>query len=848
MATLFDDHQSHPAMTLQLKVPFKEFAYVTARTPAEIKQMRPSGVCEKGRSKEKQSDAYQQVQKLKKQPMRREGGMIILTERYAPKSGFPGRLWSAGSQGMWGPLRSLVFKDMTELDQTRSVHRIANYVANTFGVSTSVVPYFLEHHEECIRKTMGEQGCGKKKAKLLFNLAWTTQTPLKGINDAFLKTFDKEAKAIRTKLMQIGALDWIAQAADYDPGSFMTKLTHFVETKLSASVLHAMQDHGVHVHAWVHDGLYIDRDHHQSVELQELAHAACEAVAPGINMTWGWKLPDPTVYDMDGRAVHTLSVPDDFVPSASRENEWDPETRPTYDDFQDPREGKEDMVYTGLYTRFSQTHCKVGASFVASDKQPGIYTYPDEAKLIKEYKHLVTFAPPEIATDADGQEYLQEGEKEPNFIVSWLKDYRMDPLYLKDKTEGNYWKYFDCVPNIKECPDDCFNTWRGLAAEDMPAIDWDTEDCTTARECLAKFLGHIKMLCIGNTVEYNFLLDLLAQSVQYPQNKLGIMICLVGPKGCGKTILWTLIQAMIGHGACFETEKPDLDIWGDNNSCIMGKYFLRIMEATKKGFKDHIEAARAKITDEVMRVRALYGAADNIKSFHRFYLDTNNEDCIPDEHDERRFFIIKCSDEKIGQHEYFADLADAIKSPAGVRAFYEFLMARPCKPHYMGKDIPVGDFARKLKDHNRSHGDLFVQAIVEDQRIVQAKITWSVDEVYKFYTEWQAHGNEYSRTKCAVMKLLDLGSIAGITTARPIDPVTNKQYRAYTFDLACLRKRYGIDRAIADEKKAQAVRAGGSSTLIDMVAGEAPAAPLPEIDVDADIAHFLEPPSKRQRL
>lgn len=835
-------------MTLQLKVPRTEFAYVTSRTPAEIKMLRPSEVCAKGKAKEAQSDTYQQAQKLKAQTMRREGDTIILTERYAPpKSGFPGRLCSFGSQNMWRPIRSLLFKDMAELDQARSVHRIVKYVADTVGVRTPFLAHYLEHHDECIRNAMIAEGCDKGKAKLLFNLAWTTDAPLQWIKDDFLKSFDREAKAVREKLMQVEALDWIVQAAN-GAGSFMTKLTHFVETKLSASVLHALQEHGVHVHAWVFDGLYIDRSHYQSVELQELAHEACEAVAPGINMTWGWKLPDPTVYDLDGRAVHTLSVPDDFVPAPSRWNEWDPETQPTYDDFQDPREGREDTTYPGLYTLFSQTHCKVGAAFVDSDKQPGKYTFPDEARLIKEYKHRVTFAPPEIATDEDGQEYLQAGVKQPNFINLWLKDHRMDPLYLKDKTGGNYWKYFDCFPDDTDCPEGCFNTWRGFAAEDLDAIDWGTED-TTARECLAMYLGHIKMLC-NSKVQYDFLLDLLAQSAQYPQNKLGIMICLVGPKGCGKTILWSLIMAVFGEGACFETEKPDLDIWGDNNSCIMGKFFLRIMEAKKKGFKDHIEAARAKITDPTIRVRALYGAADNIKSYHRFYLDTNNEDAIPDEHDERRFFIVKCSDAMIGQHGYFEELANAIKSPAGVRAFYEFLMARPCKPHYMGKDIPVGEFARKLKDHNRTHGDLFVQAIVEDQRIDQVTITWSVDEVYNFYTRWQS-GSEYSRSKSAVIKLLELGSIEGIQLIRPIDKLTKKQYRAYTLDLAALRKRYGIDRAIEAEKRAEVVRAGGSAMLADMAAGVAPAAPLPGIDVDADIDAFLEPPSppsKRQRI
>eukprot|EP00966_Prymnesium_polylepis_P198261 4594600-Prymnesium_polylepis.1 len=81
------------------------------------------------------------------------------------------------------------------------------------------------------------------------------------------------------------------------------------------------------------------------------------------------------------------------------------------------------------------------------------------------------------------------------------------------------------------------------------------------------------MLCNGNAQEYNFLLDLLAHAVQYPEDKVGIMLCLVGPKSCGKTKIWELIQAVFGLIASFETEQPQLDIWGDNNSCIMDKYW-----------------------------------------------------------------------------------------------------------------------------------------------------------------------------------------------------------------------------------------------------------------------------------
>ena len=830
MSTIFDDRRPQPPMTLKLKVSHRTYAYIVSLTPKDIKNMRPSDLCTKGKAKEEQGSTYSKVETFKRQPVRREGDFMIVDERYTPsKSGFPGRLWSHGSQNWWNPLRSLLYEDYAELDQQRSIHRIVKWVCKTFGVRAALLDSFLGNPDAYLRDVMTSEGCTKKQAKYLFQLAWTNEPPLARIKDVFLKAFDAEAKVVRAQLMHVEALKFIVDASN-GPGSFLSNLSYFVEAKLSANVCRALQERGVPVYSSVFDGLYFDRSLYGSTDLQHAAFEACEEVAPGIGMTWGWKYPDPTVYDKDGHAIATISVPDDFVPTAARENEWDPETQPTYDDFADPREGHE-QVYEGMYTNFSQMHCKVGSTFVDSDKQPGKYVFTDETKLIKEYKHRVTYSPPSLAVDADGMEYLRAGEVEKDFIHRWLTDPRMDPLYHKDKSCGNYWKYFDCYPKEDDCPDDCFNTWRGFAADDLTI-----EEEETARDHLRTKLEHIVMLCSGNAEQYNFLLDLLAHAVQYPEDKVGIMLCLVGPKGCGKTQLWNLIRAVFGEAACFETEHPDRDVWGDNNSCIMDKYWVRITEASRKKFAGFIGEVRTKITDPTIRVRALYGAAENVKSYHRFFLDTNHKDAIPDEHGERRFFIIDCSGEKVGDKAYFTRLAKAIESPEGVRAFYELLMKRACKAHYIGDDIPVGEYARKLKDHNRSHGELFVQAIVREQPVDEDVLVATADEIYSFYTKWQTSGHEFDRSKIAVNRMLGLTTFPGIKKKSKIDNATNKWYQEYTFDLVQLRKFYGMDLDIEEARETDANGAQEAAIDVDR-----------DIESVFGVAECEEPSPKRAR-
>jgi hypothetical protein len=102
-------------------------------------------------------------------------------------------------------------------------------------------------------------------------------------------------------------------------------------------------------------------------------------------------------------------------------------------------------------------------------------------------------------------------------------------------------------------------------------------------------------------------------------------------------------------------------------------FFVRIQEASKAQLTGYVGKLRGKVTDNPIRVRDLYCAAANVKNYSRFFLDTNFVDSIPDEHGERRFFIVKCSEAMIGNHEHFDKLRDTISDERVVYAFFDFL-------------------------------------------------------------------------------------------------------------------------------------------------------------------------------
>ena len=242
---------------------------------------------------------------------------------------------------------------------------------------------------------------------------------------------------------------------------------------------------------------------------------------------------------------------------------------------------------------------------------------------------------------------------------------------MKDASRKCKWEFFDMHPDPTKCPSNCFNLWRGFAAEGMaPDVDLEALE-PEVKDGLACLRGHVTMLCeIDGPKHEEFLLDFMAHLVQFPNIKFGVMCCLVGIQGLGKTQLWEAIVRMLGRHRCFETGDPARDVWGDNNDQMRTAFMVRLNETDKTAFKGHLGKVKSLITDTTIRVRSQYGAASNVKSYTRYFSDTNDQDAIPDSNGERRFFMLNCNTAKVGDMAYFNALSAAIQDDRVIRAFY----------------------------------------------------------------------------------------------------------------------------------------------------------------------------------
>ena len=813
----FDWTNQTPAakLSIKVKVPRPEYYYINRLTLKLVKDLWPCS--ETGYKKEDQANLLLSLQRFSKQPHIEGGDYVTVTEVYnPPKSGFPGRLNSNGCQGLVRAVRSNVLKDTSDLDMNNGMPRCMVWACREFGIPAPQLKYYINNRDGetgMLRRIMDTASVSKGKAKQLVIIALTDSNKLRTGSQP-LKKLDAEAKEIQGGLMAVPELQWILTFCKEDnrAGSFMSHLYHFIECKLLMRVYRMLvEEFAVDVAALVFDGLNIaDKSKHGNQEILDRARSVCEEIAPGIDMIWAWKDLDfvleskerQPLTNGDGSAKE-LRVPENYQIPPPKQAEGDAslldlETQPTYDELRNEfslgLSGKDGSEY--------KKHGQVGSEYICVDKEGKAQLF-DTAHFKAKYRHMVYFYEGKI----DGKTVMQSSP----FIGRWMNDERMAPRYIKEKTERYYWEEFDMYPKSSDCPSNVYNLWSGFAAEDM-SRDYNAD----VRAGLLLILEHLKMLCDGNAAQYNFILNILAQAVQYPNIKLGIVLCLVGKQGCGKGFVWEIIERIMGLSACFTTPKPEKDVWGDNNGRMKDAFFVRITEADKKKFAGYVGEMRTIITDKTIRVRSLYCTAANVKNYTRYFFDTNFIDAIPDEHGERRFFIIKCVESMIGNAEYFDKLASTIADDRVIRSLFDFLKARKIKQMYLGKDIPVGAYQKDLKDSRRSLAEQFLEWFVGDQPIeisgspAPTTITLKVDELVEMYKKWQGEG-EFEGSKASITRALQLTHISGVQQIKPWEDIivgdeavedsdqgpnfqktVKKQVRKYVFDLEKLRDRYNI--------------------------------------------------------
>lgn len=366
------------------------------------------------------------------------------------------------------------------------------------------------------------------------------------------------------------------------------------------------------------------------------------------------------------------------------------------------------------------------------------------------------------------EKFDKEGNiKKCNFVTEWLND-------------ENIKKYndVDIYPRNDLCPTDIYNLWSLF---DMELItDWTTDDVS-----LQFILNHIKILCGNELNVYDYFIKWLAQMVQYPDVKTNCPV-LISKQGAGKGTLIRLLEKMFGTSKIFQTCNPSRDVWGSFNSMMTNAFFVNIDELSKKETIESEGRIKNILTEPVMTINGKGITPYDIKSFHRFLITTNSEDPINTSADDRRTWMIRCSDELIGNKEYFEKFYQIIDDNNAIKTFYEYLKSITGMDKFNKLTMPVTEYHKEMVEDQKKPILVWLEYFVgvnSSHEIIERKITPLTEEFNSWLSD---NGFEYSYNAIKLGQALRLLNIDGVGKRKSNGALYT------TFDITKLKKHFGI--------------------------------------------------------
>lgn len=213
--------------------------------------------------------------------------------------------------------------------------------------------------------------------------------------------------------------------------------------------------------------------------------------------------------------------------------------------------------------------------------------------------------------------------------------------------------------NPKNTSTEFLNLWIGPTS--IPAQgDW---------KIIQEFL--LNVICSGSEAANFYLIRYIAHALQRPWEKPGTMIAMVGGEGIGKGTLARIIRKI--WTATFLHTHAIKPIVGDFNESLERVFWVFLDEAIFSGDHAGTNALKALITEPTIHINPKNQSPRTIRSYHRFIAATNAEHFKHVDPDNRRDFMLKVSEHRKGDKEYWDALSKAIDGGEVVAMMFDLL-------------------------------------------------------------------------------------------------------------------------------------------------------------------------------
>lgn len=188
------------------------------------------------------------------------------------------------------------------------------------------------------------------------------------------------------------------------------------------------------------------------------------------------------------------------------------------------------------------------------------------------------------------------------------------------------------------------NNYAGLHACPLPQLNPDRLVRQQHREVFEHFLR--SQIAGEGDDYYQYLMGWLASAMQRPHEKIGIALLIRGPQGCGKSILISLLSAIVPHattvgnkGLRTLSDRFNTDL--ESRTLYM---FGEVGETSRAGLTgDQVAAIKTLITDDVQEIEAKFKALKRQKQYLNIIVCSNMLNSIETSEGDRRWCVLDTS-------------------------------------------------------------------------------------------------------------------------------------------------------------------------------------------------------------
>jgi hypothetical protein len=616
-------------------------------------------------------------------------------------------------------IRHTIAKGLIDIDMKNAHPCFLLYFCQKNALNTPYLEKYVMNRDELLNELMEARGITRDEAKKIL---------LRAINrddgyyrqeqgdPSWLYDYHQETKFIAEQLSKLYP-EYLKQAEKAKKrkcqeewnmkGSAVNRLLCDMENECLKKVEQVVRNHGGNAKVLAYDGCMITDEIRP--KLGELL-ADIEAVVA---------LDYPTlIFKMDEKVMNEgFTVPDDWKTKKERktEEEHKKEEKRIKKQIQKEIDEEDDEEEYKLWKEeFELTHCKIrNNTSIAFKDHSGEWDfrtlsdlqdmYSERGNQWRKFTLRWWFGDPTMRVFQYADMFSPTETVPENAFSLWV-DYPL--MAYRNPLQ----KFYDVCPESGLLFEQYSNKQIGKSPVD-PEHRFQFNILCPASEFV---INHIKILCGNIKPSHEYVLDWVAQALQYPHNKT-TMLAFASSEGAGKDSFLHLLRKLFGRRKVCETSRPD-DIFGRFNSKLIDSLLIVLNEMSAQDTAKYDKDMKMLITESEIPIESKGQKIITLRSFHRLILFTNQENFpVQTSKSDRRKLINRCSDEKVGDSAYFDTLYKYIDDEEVLIDLFNFFMSRNVETFNQerGRNIPKTSYQELITENYSNPVEDWLKTIPE---------------------------------------------------------------------------------------------------------------------------------------